>query len=488
MNCKKDMSFEECELAILRLAVDKVDMREGEEMLKDPEVRRIIDIVEEFLRKKRLICYGGTAINALLPREDQFYDMNVELPDYDFFSPDPMKDAKDLADIYHKAGFTKIEAKAGVHSGTFKVFVNFIPVADITFLVPELYKRIAKTAVKVDGIFYTPPNYLRMLMYLELSRPKGDPSRWEKVLKRISLLNKNYPLKGKSCEFVEIQRFFDPDNKLPEGREQLIFSITRESLINQGVVFFGAMALQLYIRYLHKFKKQHFKKIPDFDVLAINPKKTAEILRDRLKYGGIKKVTIKKKKGVGEVIAEHYEILVNKETIVVIYEPLACHSYNEITIKKRKVKIATIDTMLSFYLAFTYVNRPYYDPNRIICMAEYLFKVQQYNRLKQNGLLKRFSINCYGKQLTLDKIREEKSDKFKELSKKRGSKEWDYYFLKYDPSKKNESTKKESMKKEFTKNEFTKKSLKKNKTPKTRKRGKAKRKRKTRKKSFWNIF
>ena len=92
-----------------------------------------------------------------------------------------------------------------------------------------------------------------------------------------------------------------------------------------------------------------------------------------------------------------------------IYKPLACQSYNEIKIKKRKVKIATIDTMLSLYLAFMYVNRKYYDPNRILCMSEFLFKVQQYNRLNQKGLLKRFSINYYGHQETLDKMREEKA-------------------------------------------------------------------------------
>ena len=111
-DCKKNMSFEECELAILRQAVDKADIVEGENLLKDPEVKRIIKIVEDFLRVRKLICYGGTAINALLPAQDQFYDMNVELPDYDFFSPDPLKDAKDLADIYYKKGFTKIEAKS----------------------------------------------------------------------------------------------------------------------------------------------------------------------------------------------------------------------------------------------------------------------------------------------------------------------------------------------------------------------------------------
>ena len=67
-DCKKNMSFEECELAILRQAVDKADVVEGENLLKDPEVKRIIKIVEDFLRVRKLICYGGTAINALLTR------------------------------------------------------------------------------------------------------------------------------------------------------------------------------------------------------------------------------------------------------------------------------------------------------------------------------------------------------------------------------------------------------------------------------------
>ena len=40
-----------------------------------------------------------------LPLEDQFYDKSIEIPDYDFYSPDAVNDAKELADIYHKAGF-----------------------------------------------------------------------------------------------------------------------------------------------------------------------------------------------------------------------------------------------------------------------------------------------------------------------------------------------------------------------------------------------
>ena len=53
--------------------------------MSSPELKTIIDIVESFLKTKKNICYGGTAINNILPKQDQFYDRNIEIPDYDFF-------------------------------------------------------------------------------------------------------------------------------------------------------------------------------------------------------------------------------------------------------------------------------------------------------------------------------------------------------------------------------------------------------------------
>ena len=102
-----------------------------------------------------------------------------------------------------------------------------------------------------------------------------------------------------------------------------------------------------------------------------------------------------------------------------IYKPLACHSYNVIKKGNKSIRVATIDTMLSFYFAFFYSDRDYYDENRILCMAQYLFTVQQKNRLEQKGLLKRFSINCYGKQDTLEEMRNTKALKYKELKGKK---------------------------------------------------------------------
>jgi hypothetical protein len=66
-------------------------------------------------------------------------------------------------------------------------------------------------------------------------------------------------------------------------------------------------------------------------------------------------------------------------------------------------------------------------------MAQFLFEVKQKNRLSQKGLLKRFSITCYGKQETLESIRAKKADKFKELRNKKNSKEYEEWFLRYNP-------------------------------------------------------
>lgn len=587
----KKMSFEEKELEILRDAVDLVEKRKGEKIVQDPKVKEIISIVEKFIADKKLICYGGTAINNILPEDAQFYNKDIELPDYDFYSDNALDCAKELADIYYKAGYEDVEAKSGVHHGTYKVFVNFTGIADITQMEPALFKAISRDAIIKKGIRYAPPDFLRMAMYLELSRPDGDVSRWEKVQKRLTLLNTHYPLKGYDCDKIEYQRGFDgatvsntgeisisrrktrtksstissrartmkrggdgersakahkheairqvmkkykgvdrymkylyhdvtsheetmgdfkyrieedkvthryrliatyermfgkddefvlysmkareldaestpsprpsksrsrdrnSDEKLSVDTSQVfysrhhekelaetdIYNIVRNVFIKNKAVFFGGYANILYSRYMPKQQRRIVQKIPDFDILSEDPRELCEeVVRELTahKYSGVKYT---KHAGVGEVISEHYDIRVGDEVIAFLYKPLACHSYNTIRIhgdgggEGESIRIATIDTMLSFYLAFIYADRVYYDINRILCMSQFLFDVQQHNRLKQKGLLRRFSINCYGKQPTLESMRFEKTAKYEELKGKHGTREYEEWFLRYIP-------------------------------------------------------
>ena len=585
----KKMSFEEKELEILREAVDLVEKRKGAAVIQDPKVQEIISIVEKFIADKKLVCYGGTAINNILPEDAQFYNKDLELPDYDFYSDKALDHAKELADIYYKAGYEDVEAKSGVHHGTYKVFVNFTGIADITQMEPALFKAISRDAIIKKGISYAPPDFLRMAMYLELSRPDGDVSRWEKVQKRLTLLNTHYPLKGYHCDKIEYQRGFDGatsasktgeisisrkrsttatatrsrtrtrtpsrsrthtrtrtmkrgggggggasikarkreairtimkkykgldvymkhlyhavksheetigdfkytveedklthryrliatyerlfgkddeyilysmkareldaeatptprskptpnhDDHEDHGEKELaetdIYNIVRRVFIKNRAVFFGGYANILYSRYMPKHQRRIVQEIPDFDILSENPRELCEeVVRELTahKYTGVKYT---KHAGIGEVISEHYDIRVGDEVIAFLYKPLACHSYNTIRLdgSGESIRIATIDTMLSFYLAFIYADRVYYDINRILCMSQFLFDVQQHNRLKQSGLLRRFSINCYGKQPTLESMRFEKTAKYEELKGKRDSREFEEWFLRYVP-------------------------------------------------------
>lgn len=454
-NICKDLSFADCELAILRMAVDKAEEKMGRRVVKSEDVQKIIDIVEEFIKRKKQICYGGTAINNILPEQDRFYNKEVEVPDYDFFSQNALHDAKELADIYYKKGFLDVEAKSGQHHGTYKVFVNYMPVADITFIPKEIYNSLKSDAIKVDGILYAPPNFLRMSMYLELSRPAGDTSRWEKVLKRLALLNKNYPITDINCNEVDFQRKME--NKKNEDK---IYETVKNTLINQGVVFFGGFANVLYSQYMPKNLQKKLEKDPDFDVLSNDPEKTAEIIKERLDDNGIKNVKIVKQKPVGEIVPEHYEVIIGKDSVLFIYKPIGCHSYNIFMMNGKKIKVATIDTMLSFYLAFLYANRFYYNQfiDRILCMSKFLFDVQQKNRLSQKGLLKRFSITCYGHQESVEEMKAEKAAKYKEFKQSKNKTLFEEWFLSYKPDEKktDDSEVKKTIKKKKIKNKSKK--------------------------------
>ena len=428
----------------LHKGIEKAEQNMTKKIIEKREVTDIMKIVENFIRDKKLICYGGTAINNILPKNLQFYTNDFYIPDYDFFSTKPIQDTRTLANKFYKSGFSDVQATAGVHKGTFKIFVNFVPVADITYLHKDIFNNLKKHTKVLNKIHYAPPNYLRMSMYSELSQPENDVSRWEKVLGRLNLLNKQYPILKKDCNLIDFQTNFEDDKK---NR----FNIIKNLLIDEDVVFFGGYAFNLLSANMPKTKRQ-FMKNPYFDVLSENPKTCVNKIKDKLKSFGEKNVVIIKIKGIDDILPNHYEISVNNITMCYIYKPINCYSYNTIKLNNKVVKIATVDTILSFYLLFSYMNKPYYNENRLLCMAHYLFKLQMKNKSTQRGLLKRFVTNCYGKQNTIHDIREFKSKNYDKLKQDKNNQEFLYNYFKYYPGR-NKNIKKPKKPKKTKKNQ-----------------------------------
>lgn len=470
------LTVQEKEKAILEKSMKNAQQRTGRKKIRNSNVSEIIVILEDFLRTKGLVCYGGIALNNILPQNERFYDFESEIPDYDFFSPRALLDAKQLADIFYDAGYETVEAKSGIHEGTYKLFVDFFQVADITQMNQKVFNKIHKRAIYKKGILYAPANLLRMMSYAELSRPEGVVSRWTKVVDRLSKLNKYYPINASRCDSVDFQRDFE-HNTL---NKRDVYYIVRDALIDEDVVFFGGWACSLYGRYMSPQKNKHLNvELPDFDALSKDPFSTATAVKNRLLNDGIKKVRIKKKHRIEEFLPEHYEIMIGGKTVCFIFQTENCYSYNIIKRNNRPVKIATIDTMLKFYLAFVYLDKTYFDENRLLCMANYLLQVQLENKLKQKGILKRFTIDCYGEQKQLETIRGERHDMYLKLKDTPNRSEYEKYFLKYAPHKTNTCG-------QWNRRKMTKSKLKSKSKSKTK--SKTKSKKKNTRKNKWGIF
>jgi len=135
--------------------IAKIALEQQEkEAARDPVIKTALSLVEAFIKHHRVMCYGGTAINNLLPKEDRFYNPDKDIPDYDFFSETPQVHATMLADQLVSIGFKSVEVKPGVHLGTFKVFSDYTGVADISHLDKSIFNKLWNQSIERGGIHY----------------------------------------------------------------------------------------------------------------------------------------------------------------------------------------------------------------------------------------------------------------------------------------------------------------------------------------------
>lgn len=170
----------------------------------DPLYERIkfaIEIVKEFIRKRKLILYGGTAIDfALRLKGDQIYsDDTLSVPDLDFYSPQNVADAYDLAEILYEAGFESRAINA-LHAGTMRVDAgdnHFV--ADISYMPPAIFAKIP--TLKYAGMKLVSPENIYIDLHNSLAHPFSNPpqevifERWGKDIKRFNKLFSYYPVK-----------------------------------------------------------------------------------------------------------------------------------------------------------------------------------------------------------------------------------------------------------------------------------------------------
>ena len=346
--------------------------------------------IEQFIREKKLIGYGGTAIHHALPKEVQFYQ-STDIPDYDFFSTDAIRDIQELADRL-SVSFPNIEVKPAMFKGTYKLFVNYLPLVDMTQIEKELFENLWTSSFSRDQIHYVPYNYLRMSIYQELSRPLGDVSRWTKIFQRLELLNRHQPFLIRKCDVTPLRK---PNPRIKEIVTRL-----------KSYVMLGDYAMYYW---QELFPEEY--RFPQQDVLFILSKTIEEIWS--LLKGLPLTYTFYHNK-----LTQVYEIYVDEIPLLYVILTDSCMNYN--TYKHRN--IASYDTTLSQFFALSFMNIKHLSKARLLSYCYLFYQIKD----QDHPLMRRFSLPCYGDQDTMEEIRRKREKYYKE---KRHSS----YFFHYRP-------------------------------------------------------
>lgn len=381
----------------------------------------VIDVLKAFIVKHELVVYGGLALNELLPKSKKFYT-STAIPDYDCFSPKAKEHAIELANALHKKGYKFIEVKGAVHDGTYKVFVQFNQVADITSVHQSFYDGIRMLSKKEHAdksikdkrenrtCLLAPINLLKSSLYQELSSPRST-YRWEKLYKRKQVFVKEYD-KYSHVEKVKTTIF----SLTPVGREfeHVIDAIKQMIKVNK-IPLIGAFAITLTqgSDVIDYSKIMRFFSV--FDILTIDPDATVQMFENTignmLKAKGFE-LYIEERSRYQEIIPKRVRVFIrpigsNDRKGISLATMHVCSSMCKSTIEKKGYVVGTCNAILSLLYAYTILYAVYWKNPEESCghIFTLAWEFEDWIKSEKLDVKSQFTQTCFGKQPTIDTIK-----------------------------------------------------------------------------------
>jgi hypothetical protein len=346
--------------------------------------RYALKIIGDF----KILLYGGTAINEILPDKLKFYS-KTELPDIDILCTyETYKElSKKLLKSFFLKGFHLTTIREALHENTYKLMVEGLHIIDITLIDESLFNNLSKNKLKTSfpKIYTVNIEYLKFSLHTLIAQPLQS-YKWTKVFDRMISLYKAYP-NNASCS-IDIENYFIKD--VPDS----IINDMIEYLKTTEYAFFGWDILSKYLKCT--IKKQN----PIRYILSTNSHSTVSY----------EIVSYIKHKDITSIDKNKYSMVCYKNIpIVYIYNTHNCASY--ITIRgQRQLSIHSI--IQQFYMIYFITN-----DKEILCIIHNLVEVLMKNISSTKKLYKQFVVDCYGEQKGIVTLRKEKFKREKEKLK-----------------------------------------------------------------------
>jgi len=160
-----------------------------------------LKVVRDFVAERKLVLYGGLAIDYALRAggHPPIYP-DTERPDYDAYTSNHARDAYELGARLASLKFPAVSVLPAIHPQTIRVRVDFVVVADFSYLPAEVFARLPFRAYR--GIRYVHPDFQRCDMHLDLSNPMAPGMRGatnlafrgRKTARRLAMFDAAFPV------------------------------------------------------------------------------------------------------------------------------------------------------------------------------------------------------------------------------------------------------------------------------------------------------
>jgi len=386
------------------------------------ESKNVYNELLNFINKKKRIIYGGYAQNSLIlmkNKNDGFYK-EIDTPDIEFYSYEPLIDLIELCDYLKNKNFKYVQGQEGIHTGTYKIFVNFVNYCDISYMPKNIYDNL-KYIETSNKLRLADPNFMLIDTYRVFTDPMTSYWRLDKTFKRYLKLYKYYSLISNNIEIrFEI---LTPEN---------ILSVIRKKIIqDSNYIVVGSYAYNYYVK---KINNKFIIKINFYELITSNLNKEANIIYNKLKSIFGNKITVKEYYPFFEFFDYRVEFLYENRVILRVYNNNnRCVVYNKS--EKKKTNFGTNQLVLLYLLSnynYYLINRSNKESNNYLNMFLNLNKLKndyldKYNiTVLDHSPFQDFKFRCLGEPVALDR-----EERLEMIEKKKKGKQLKF---RYDPS------------------------------------------------------
>jgi len=240
------------------------------------KTNKLKNIIKRFIIENKLILYGGSAIDMLLPTDKKIYKKDEKLFDYDVYSCNAYEYGIKLVQllIKHKYKYVQLREAAFTQS-TFKIFIENLPVFDITNLPIETFELYKKYSKKKQQMLVIGPEIIIRDMCAQLSQPHISYFRLEKTYERYNIFESVYGINKYSKDINLIE---------PNDEELELLNILLKECKKEGYPILGYYGLQLlndkktfysidgkssYLSFFSKDLEKILKKLKKYDITII---------------------------------------------------------------------------------------------------------------------------------------------------------------------------------------------------------------------------